>query len=73
MLEVEINGKDPGKALEPVEIVCESQVFRLTVSANVKLPPAVDFDPYGTGKRNSDRPLAEGRQAAALRALTATN
>jgi hypothetical protein len=72
MLEVELNAGDPGKTLEPIEIVCEEQVFRLKVSANVKLPPQVDFHPYGTGARLPREPLhTEGRKAAQLRAAVA--
>jgi Ca2+-binding EF-hand superfamily protein len=68
MLEVELNAETPGKCQEPVEIVCGEQVFRLSVVADVKLPPKVDFHPYGTGRRLERKPTGgPGRKATDLR------
>ena len=68
MLEVEFNASTAGKCLEPVEIVCGEQVFRLSVTADVKLPPKVDFHPYGTGRRLERKPAGgPGRKATDLR------
>ena len=63
---------EPGTVNEPVEIVSGSQAFRLKVSANVKLPPRIDFHPYGTGQRLERAPTSsEGRKATQLRSAVA--
>jgi Ca2+-binding EF-hand superfamily protein len=68
MLEVEFNASLPGKCQEPVEIVCGDQVFRLSVTADVKLPPKIDFHPYGTGRRLERKPAGgAGKKATDLR------
>ena len=68
MLEVEFNAAAPGKCQEPIEIVCGDQVFRLSVTADVKLPPKIDFHPYGTGRRLERAPVGgAGKRATDLR------